>query len=62
MIHGIARDAKRIADTIERRTQVSGVTSAVAPSKSLVRDPRGSVTGFSATPAGVRALPIERAR
>jgi len=35
MIHGIARDAKRIADTIERRTQAAEMKS--APSRRLAR-------------------------
>jgi len=35
MIHGIARDAKRIADTIERRTRAAEVKS--APSRRLAR-------------------------
>ena len=36
MIHGIARDAKRIADTIERRTQSAEIGTA-APRRDLVR-------------------------
>lgn len=35
MVHGIARDAKRIADTIERRTSLANVNAAGATSKPL---------------------------